>query len=276
MSSIGCGGDFDCVCAINRTCYSSSTQLCLASGKRFYPYSCGGSYPGEVSWTLRYTGFNLTAASSPVSGYSDDDGVAASRGWCQSCKYCSNENSITNFTVLDPWPSFRPTPTPTNHSKPTATPSLSLYPSSKPTSTMQPTTSFSPTYSPRPTTRLEASKPPTLTPTSVPYPKPTTPGPTLTHKPTVFEAYRGPSLWKGWSNLYVSNEIDLPFEQGLRSCDLDALGDGTCDSHNNDMSCSFDGGDCCESTCSSNHDGGCEAFDCKAPNLVSEWPFVTT
>ena len=49
------------------------------------------------------------------------------------------------------------------------------------------------------------------------------------------------------------------------------------------MACDFDGGDCCAATCSSSNDddgddgdGSCEAFNCKDPNALDDWPFLTT
>lgn len=62
----------------------------------------------------------------------------------------------------------------------------------------------------------------------------------------------------------------LPFTPGLTLCDMSIAGDGVCDTGNNDMTCGFDGGDCCRLTNSelNTHDS------CRSPDGVSrfsEW-----
>ena len=40
---------YDCICATNSSCFVSTQTICLYPGKTIYPYTCGGSYPGEIS-----------------------------------------------------------------------------------------------------------------------------------------------------------------------------------------------------------------------------------
>ena len=228
---------YDCICATNSSCFVSTQTICLYPGKTIYPYTCGGSYPGEISWEIKYDGTNLTAASSPALGYTafDDDTTTSLRGYCASCDSCSDADSVVNFTVIDPLPSPfptpgpTPTPEPTNHSEPTAVPTITTKPSPAPTRTYKPTVSSAPTTTVSPTTKLQASKPPTASPTSLPSPRPTTPSPTVSFKPTSFEVFGGRSIWSGWGNVFVSTEAELPFTKGVSTCDLDAMSDGTCD-----------------------------------------------
>ena len=56
------------------------------------------------------------------------------------------------------------------------------------------------------------------------------------------------------------------------------MADGFCDANNNDMNCDFDGGDCCSDTCvgvDEDDSGSCSFFDCRAPNRLPDWPFLT-
>lgn len=88
---------------------------------------------------------------------------------------------------------------------------------------------------------------------------------------------------------YIAKYATLPFAKGKTECDLLVMGDGNCDNHNNDMTCDFDGGDCCEETCDlrgsltpsptavDGDDGElCVAFNCKDPNIAKTWPFYTS
>ena len=283
----GCGTSpdddtsFDCVCATNTSCFTNTEHICLYPGKEVYPFTCGATYPSEISWEIKYDGTNLTAASSPAGFAPPVSGVdVADQGYCSDCLTCSDDDSITKFTVVDPFPTLFPTPEPTNQSSPTAVPTVTIVPTPAPTVTYVPTATPAPSVTFSPTTKLQASVPPTASPTSIPSPRPTTPSPTATFKPTSYDEFGGESLWTGWSNNFALTEVELPFTKGITSCDLGAMSDGTCDDGNNDMACDYDGGDCCEATCGVDDDGGdddgCQAFDCKDPNIVDEWPFITT
>lgn len=52
----------------------------------------------------------------------------------------------------------------------------------------------------------------------------------------------------------------------------DWLGDGVCDSGNNNLACDFDGGDCCACTCDDGYDYGCgeNEYDCLDPACPDE------
>ena len=82
----------------------------------------------------------------------------------------------------------------------------------------------------------------------------------------------------GWSLNFINTHVsELIFTPTKTTCDISTVGDGTCDSGNNDMACDFDGGDCCEDTCVSDDasdDGNkCNYFtECKGPH-ATEWAF---
>ena len=68
----------------------------------------------------------------------------------------------------------------------------------------------------------------------------------------------------------LASTASLPFTPGVTSCDDLRYGDGTCDSENNDMTCAFDGGDCCLLR---NPDGA-GAGSCRSPDstsLLTDW-----
>ena len=43
------------------------------------------------------------------------------------------------------------------------------------------------------------------------------------------------------------------------------IGDGVCESQNNNFFCNYDGGDCCQFSCRQSGSGKCQTFDCIDP-----------
>ena len=111
------------------------------------------------------------------------------------------------------------------------------------TPTLAPTLSLAPTVSSNPT--VFHTQPPSFGPTTSEPSALPSPAPTVTMAPTE-AARRTPSLWDGKSQYDVREEAVLPFTPGYTSCDPSSSSDASCDSGNNDMTCGFDGGDCCK------------------------------